>query len=506
MRFGLPGLKGVRRLAVAGLVSGVLGTTLLGCSSGHNAASTGPPVAPIGWKACSGGLLCATVVVPLDYGHPGGTTLDIAVAELPAANPAQSAGTVFFNPGGPAESGIEELKLAGVLFPPFLHQHFTVVSFDPRGTGTSARLACGTSAAAVSGAPLLGASVTDELPVDSVYRAMVAACAAKFPDLYLQINTLNTARDMDRIRQALGLPTINYLGVSYGTLLGDAYAELFPSHVRTMILDGGVDPANSLTQDVMEQAAAAQKAFQTEMARCVQLPSCPLGPTPLATYEQIASQLKAHPVPAGASGGPPVSDGDLASALLLHLTVPGLFSLSSFASAAMGAEHGNGAALRSMALNLWTDIDGSSLVDPYWALTCNDNPQRASAPQVAAMARSLEATGPGTGAFAVAYDMAGCSFWPHALHPLTAARIKGAPPIVVIGGTGDPNTPYVWSQDLTKSLGSGAGVLVTRVGVGHSAFLNGVSDTCITDIEIAYISNQTVPKAGTVCTDPPAKS
>jgi len=488
------------------LVSGVLGATLLGCSSGHNAASTGAPVAPIGWKACSGGVLCATVVVPLDYAHPGGTTLDIAVAELPAANPAQSAGTVFFNPGGPASSGIEELKLAGVLFPPFLHQHFTVVSFDPRGTGTSARLACDTSAAAVSGAPLLGASVTGELPVDSVYRAMVASCAAKFPDLYLQINTLNTARDMDRIRQALGLPTINYLGVSYGTLLGDAYAQLFPSHVRTMILDGGVDPANSLSQDVMEQAAAAQKAFQTEMARCVQLPSCPLGPTPLATYEQIASQLRAHPVPAGKSGGPPVSDGDLASALLLHLTVPGLFSLSTFASAAQGAEHGNGAALRSMALNLWTDIDGSSLVDPYWALTCNDNPQRESAGQVATLARSLEATGPGTGAFAVAYDMAACSFWPHALHPLGAAAVKGAPPILVIGGTNDPNTPYVWSQGLTKSLGRGAAVLLTRVGVGHSAFLNGASDTCITGIETAYIANQTVPKAGTVCTDPPAKS
>jgi hypothetical protein len=211
-------------------------------------------------------------------------------------------------------------------------------------------------------------------------------------------------------------------------------------------------------------------------------------------------------VPAGPSGGPLVSDGDLATALLLHLTVPGLFNLSSFASAALGAEHGNGAALRSMALNLWTDIDGSSLVDPYWALTCNDNAQRVPASQVATMARSLEASGPGTGAFAVAYNMAGCTSWPRALHPLSPAAIKGAPPIVVIGGVNDPNTPYVWSQGLVKSLGSGAGVLVTRVGVGHSAFLNGASDTCITDLEIAYITNQTVPKAATVCTDPPATS
>src|SRR5579862_5446570 len=286
MRFGRRGLKRVRGLAIAGLVAGLLGAALAGCSSGHTATSTGPPVAPIAWKACSGGVECATVVVPLDYGHPSGATLDIAVAELPAANPAQSAGTVFFNPGGPASSGIQELKLAAVLFPPFLHQHFTVVSFDPRGTGSSARLACGTSAAAVSGAPLFGGSGATELPVASVYRAMVAACAAKFPDVYLQINTLNTARDMDRIRQALNLPTINYLGVSYGTLLGDAYAQLFPSHVRTMILDGGVDPANSLTQDVTDQAAAAQSAFQAELALCVQKPACPLGPTPLATYER----------------------------------------------------------------------------------------------------------------------------------------------------------------------------------------------------------------------------
>jgi pimeloyl-ACP methyl ester carboxylesterase len=307
---------------------------------------------------------------------------------------------------------------------------------------------------------------------------------------------------MDRIRQALGLATINYLGVSYGTLLGEAYAQLFPGHVRTMILDGGVDATRPLTQDVADQAAAAQKAFQTELASCAHAASCPLGPTPLTTYEAIAQQLAAHPASPGASGSPPVSEGDLASALLLHLTVPGLFSFGSFVAAALSAEHGNGAALRSMALNLWTDIDGTSLVDPYWALTCNDNPQRPSVASESELARTMEATDPGTGAFAVAYDLAGCSSWPPAHDPVVGSPARSAPPILVIGGTGDPNTPYVWSEGLARSLGPTVGLLLTRVGVGHSAFLNGASDPCIRDIEIAYVTDRTVPAPGTVCTDP----
>jgi hypothetical protein len=238
------------------------------------------------------------------------------------------------------------------------------------------------------------------------------------------------------------------------------------------------------------------------LASCAHAASCPLGPSPLTAYEAISRQLSAHPASAGASGGPPVTEGDLASALLLHLTVPGLFNFGSFATAALNAEHGNGAALRSMALNLWTDIDGTSLVDPYWALTCNDNPERPSATAAADLARTMEATNPGTGAFAVAYDMAGCSSWPPARNPVIGSPARGAPPILVIGGTGDPNTPYVWSQGLARSLGPTVGVLLTRVGVGHSAFLNGASDTCIRDIEIAYVSNRTVPAPGTLCTDP----
>jgi pimeloyl-ACP methyl ester carboxylesterase len=519
------GLDGWRRTICVAVI-GLVGLGLPACSSGHRRASapTGPPVAPTVsstippvpsttsstelavapavWTPCAGGLQCATVTVPLDYTHPDGATLAIAVAKLPAASSAAGPQTLLFNPGGPASSGIQELKLASVLFPPFLHQNFTIVSFDPRGTGSSARLNCGTNAAEVTSAPLLGSGPGAALPVVALYAAMVERCAAKFADLTPEITTMNTARDMDRIREALGLATINYLGVSYGTLLGEAYAQLFPGHVRTMILDGGVDATRPLTQDVADQAAAAQKAFQTELASCAHGASCPLGPTPLTTYEAIARQLSAHPASAGASGGPPVTEGDLASALLLHLTVPGLFNFGSFATAALNAEHGNGAALRSMALNLWTDIDGTSLVDPYWALTCNDNPDRPSAASEADLARTMEASNPGTGAFAVAYDLAGCSSWPPAHDPVIGSPARGAPPILVIGGTGDPNTPYMWSEGLARSLGPTVGVLLTRVGVGHSAFLNGASDTCIRDIEIAYVTNRIVPAPGTVCNDP----
>jgi pimeloyl-ACP methyl ester carboxylesterase len=517
--------SGAWRRTICMAVIGVVGLGLPACSSGHRHASAPPvapavsstvppvasttsstelPVAPAVWTPCAGGLQCATVTVPLDYAHPDGATLAIAVAKLPAVSSAAGPQTLLFNPGGPASSGIQELKLASVLFPAFLHQNFTIVSFDPRGTGASARLDCGTSAADVTSAPLLGSGPGAPLPVASLYAAMVDRCAAKFPNLAPEITTMNTARDMDRIRQALGLATINYLGVSYGTLLGEAYAQQFPGHVRTMILDGGVDANRTLTQDVADQSAAAQKAFQTELASCARAASCPFGPTPLTTYEAIARQLSAHPASAGSGGGPPVTEGDLASALLLHLTVPGLFNFGAFATAALNAEHGNGAGLRSMALNLWTDIDGTSLVDPYWALTCNDNPERPSAASEGDLARTMEASNPGTGAFAVAYEEGGCSSWPPAHDPVIGSPAVGAPPILVIGGVADPNTPYVWSQSLARSLGSSVGVLLTRVGVGHSAFLNGASDTCLRDTEIAYVTNRTVPAAGTVCNDPPA--
>jgi pimeloyl-ACP methyl ester carboxylesterase len=474
------------------------GTTATTAANRVAAVPTAPPPPPIVWSPCpsnspDSGRQCGTVEVPLDYEKPDGQTLALAVTRAPALSPTPR-GTIVFNPGGPGESGNKILPVALALVPTAIRDDFNIVSFDPRGTGSSEPLDCGTSASAAASVLPVPSPPGGPLPGTGVFTSMARACEQQVTTPF--IDTVNTARDMDRIRQALGLSTITYYGLSYGTVLGAEYAQLFPHRIATMVLDGSVDVDATLTQQAEEAAPAEERSLDHLFAECPAEAPCPLGPHPATTFSTLAASLTRHPLPAPGSGdNDPVTVGDLDTATLYALSVPE--ATAPLLAALVAAEHGNGGPLRGLSLEFETDVDGAPLVDALWAITCNDAAQHPGPVAAGDLATALHARYPLLGAYAVTYTMAGCVSWPAGRTPVVDLHPKGTPPILVIGNTGDPNTPYVGAQHLAAIFPSGR--LLTWQGWGHTWLLSGSTDQCMQRLVTTYLSGGGLPPAGTVC-------
>lgn len=430
--------------------------------------------------------------VPIDYRHPGRATLQVAVTRAVALQPAARIGTLVFNPGGPGESGNQILPVVLGSLPAAVRQRFDVVSFDPRGTGASDPLECGTSPSTVTSQIPVPPSASQPLPGSAVFTAMADACQARFPQLELYINTTNTARDLDRIRAALGDPTISFYGLSYGTVLGTVYAQLFPHRIRSMVLDGAVDINATLTQQAAQQAPAAERSLDHLLTTCGRVTPCPLGPDPIGYFQAVGRGL----APAATTGSnPAVTVGDLDTATLLTLSVPAF--TSSFFQALVAAHNGNGAALRALALEFVTDIDGASLVDSLWAITCNDAASHPGPRTAGALARQLAAANPLIGGYAATYALGGCVSWPSPAAPVLDIHPTAAPPTLVLGNTGDPNTPLVGAEHLAADFATAR--QLTWNGWGHTWLLSGAQDPCMQQHVTAYFLNGSLPAAGTVC-------
>lgn len=500
-------------LASAALLSGLVmpgGAWAVAGAAAAGAVATGPgpggPVAPVTWSTCpkNTGYRCGTVRVPVDHRHPGGRSMAVAVMEKPAADPVGTPGVLLFNPGGPGESGVQILPVLASLVPPEVADRFDLVSFDERGTGASDRLACGPSPAAAASVVPLPRRTGGPLPAAATYRTMATQCRRRYPGLFEHVDTTDAARDMDRIRQALGVRQIDYWGLSYGTVLGSAYARLFPRRVGAMVLDGAVDAEQSLTAQAAQEAPAIKGSLDHFFTTCAADPNCPLGPDPSAYYQRVATALTTHPLPApgdGSSGSTddvPVTVGDLYAATLFYLSVPTFGG--AFPTAVVAAADGDGAPLRSLSLAFEEDLDGTSLVGPQWTYACNDAVERPSPAEAGRLARSLAARYGGIGGYAVTYNLGACTVWPPATDPIAGVRVPtghDAPAILVIGNTGDPNTPHAAAVALARDLGSGH--LVTWDGWGHTWLLNGSSDGCMQGVVDAYLLTGTVPAAGTTC-------
>lgn len=461
------------------------------------AARVAPTPGPASWSPCPDPTYrCASVAVPVDYGRPRGPSIRLALMERPATGPDPSLGPLVFNPGGPGESGVQILPVLEALVPASIRERFDLVSFDERGTGLSDRVQCGPAPNVVSSIDPVDQRPGGVLPAAAAFATMGSACARRYPDLLPFVDSTNAARDLDRIRQALGARRISYWGLSYGTVLGSLYARLFPGRVRAMVLDGAVVGSDPLVRQATEEAPAIVGTLDHFFATCRADPACPLRPDPGAFYARLAARLTAHPLPApGGSDTVPVTVGDLYTATLFALSVPSY--AAAFPRALVSASAGDGAALRALALGLQQDLDSSSLVGPEWTITCND---AVSAPGPAAagkLARSLAARYGTVGAYAVTYLMAGCLDWPAPLHPVTGLAVHGGPTLLVIGNTGDPNTPYVAAERLTSALGRAR--LVTWRGWGHTWILNGPGDPCMVALVRGYLVDGRVPGAGTTC-------
>jgi pimeloyl-ACP methyl ester carboxylesterase len=396
---------------------------------------------------------------------------------------------IVFNPGGPGESGVLILPILASLMPEALRDAFTLVSFDERGTGSSEPLACGPSPAEA------GSAISGTSAAARTFAGLDRSCRARYPQLFSTVDTTTSARDMNSLRVALGIDRINYYGLSYGTVLGSVYRQLYPSHVRSMVLDGAVDANLSLSTDASLQAPALQKALQHLLTNCTTTEGCTLGSDALSRYEQLLAQLSQHPLPPPGNGDDvPVTAGDLMTATLLYLSAPE-FTPGYFPSL-QAAALGNGAPLRSVALGLETDLDGSSLVGALWTITCNDASGHPSATATAALARKLAIRYPLGGAEAVANNLIGCPGWTSRTGSVAHLVANDRQPPLVIGNTGDPNTPYAGAHLLASAVG---GRVTTYVGQGHSWLLNGSSNACMQAIVTAYFARGVLPAPNTRC-------
>jgi len=478
-------------LVAAALALGVSAVALLATSldPGQAGASSAlGPSATIHWAPCASqtGYRCGTLRVPLDYRHPTHGSVPLAVIEHPVAH---SRGVVVFNPGGPGESGVLILPLSASLVPTGVREQFTLVSFDERGTGSSDPLLCGPSPAVAS------STVPGSDSATRAFAGLGASCRSRYPALFPTVTTTTSARDMDRLREALGARRINFYGQSYGTVLGSVYRQLFPDHVRSMVLDGAVDANLTLSADATAEAPAIQTALQHQLDRCAASPDCPLGADPATFYRDLQHRLAQAPLPApGGGDAAPVTAGDLGTATLLYLSVPTL--TPGFFPALVAAAAGDGAPLRSVALGLETDLDNKSLVGPLWTITCSDAVAHPDGATTAALARTLAARYPLGGAEAVANNLIGCPGWRPSGGAIAPLSPTAAPAPLVIGNTDDPNTPYSSAPKLASAVG---GRLVTYVGDGHTWLLNGSANACMQSVVGAYLVDGVLPARGTRC-------
>ena len=395
----------------------------------------------------------------------------------------------MFNPGGPGESGALILPILASLVPSSVRNQFTLLTFDERGTGSSEPLLCGPTPAQASSA------VAGTKSAAQTFAGLDRACRAHYPQVLPTVDTTTSARDMNSLRTALGLDRINYYGLSYGTVLGSVYRQLYPTHVRSMILDGAVDANLALSTDATLEAPAIQRALLHVLDDCSTVPGCTLGPNAVSFYQTLSARLTRTPLAAPGNGDDqPITAGDLMTATLLYLSAPSF--TPGYFPALQAAASGNGAPLRSVATGLETDLNGSSLVGPLWSITCNDAPDHPSAAATASLAQKLGARYPLGGAEAVANNLIGCPGWVGATSAVHHLSVLRSQPPLVIGNTGDPNTPYAAAHLLAAAIG---GRLVTYTGYGHSWLLNGSSNTCMQQVVSNYFIGGTLPSRNTDC-------
>jgi pimeloyl-ACP methyl ester carboxylesterase len=437
--------------------------------------------------------------VPLDYAHPNAGTISIALDRIPATG--SKVGSLLLNPGGPGASGLDFLPQVAPQLGSSLRQHFDLIGFDPRGVGQSTSVNCGRAAnldryLQVDGAPPTPTGVNALLAAN---EQLIAECKAGSGKLLGQVGTVDAARDMDRIRQALGDPKLNYLGFSYGTFLGATYADLFPTHIRVMVLDGAIDPSLPAIQEVDTQSAAVDKELGDFFDWCAaNASSCgwaPGGGRAAMEPAVLALVNSTRQQPLAATG----TNRSLGPNQVLYGIADGLYDQSSWpqlGNALQSASNHDGSQLLSMYddyVERNTNGTYSNQVVADDAVSCDDQPWPSAA--------NIEAAAPQAQAMAPVFGLANlysgllCTAWPSAPsdhpHRITA---PGSPPIVVVGSTGDPATPYAWAQSLASQLSKG--VLLTRVGVGHTGYL---FSSCVRNNVDTYLITGQPPAAGTTC-------
>jgi len=455
----------------------------------------------LAWSSCAGGQ-CARLSVPVSYADPAGPVVQISVLKVPAKG--TKIGSLVVNPGGPGGSGVDYAKAADNIVSPAVRNAYDVVGFDPRGVASSAPIICLQPPQLDA---LLGSDPTpdDRAEVTAAVasaKSFAAACKAHAGPLLGHVSTIETAKDMDILRAALGESRLTYLGKSYGTFLGATYADLFPTLVGRFVLDGVLAPDLTSEQVNLGQAQGFETATQAYVSSCVEQGGCPLGDTVDAGMQRLRDFLKAldtQPIP--------VSDDPRVKALTEGWATLGLgFAMydqrywPSLTIALRQALSGKGDVLMRLA-DAYADrspTNGSyqgNLLQVISAVSCLDRADSPDPRHYEEDVTKFSRTAPTWGPY-LAWGSLTCGYWPFkANNKPKRISAAGSGPIVVVGTTRDPATPYQWAQRLAAELKDGH--LVTYDGDGHTAYMR--SNSCVNDAVDAYLLKGTVPPRGLRC-------
>lgn len=454
------------------------------------------------WEECAGGgegdFFCTTVSAPIDWADPSAGDLDLAIIMRLADGDSQ--GALLVNPGGPGASGVDLVRgSASFAVGETLLGAYDVVGFDPRGVGESTAVRCldaedmdaylFDAPAAPRGTPEWESELTDR------NERFAAACEANSGDILPHISTANAARDMDLLRGVLGDERLHYLGYSYGAFLGATYAELFPDRVGRVVLDGGIDPSVPGSEVGARQAVGFENSLRAYAAFCLDQEDCPFTGTVDDAMGQLAEAL------AVIDAAPPVAtDGrEMTGDAMVMGIVTALYSEGNWpylTEAITAALEGDADVMFSLVDMYYNRSDGRYLdnsTEAFSAYNCIDYP--AEPAELEAESEALVAAdAPTLAPYWSGVDL--CASWPA---PPTGTRgeitAEGAPPILLVGTTGDPATPYEWAAALAEQLSSG--ILLTRVGEGHLGFNKG--NDCIDGAVEAYFVDGTVPDGDITC-------
>jgi pimeloyl-ACP methyl ester carboxylesterase len=507
------------RATALAVSAALLAALLAGCGNGADDRED-VHAQKLRWKACpapsdaqgggsrpsplpdDGAWECATLKAPLDWDDPDGETIDLALIRARASGPEKERiGSLVFNFGGPGGSGVAALPAFGSDYEK-LRTRYDLVSFDPRGVGRSAPVECLNEAQMDA---YFQQDATPDTPAERTkllenIKQFNAACEDASGRILPHVRTTDAARDMDLIRETLGDDKLYYFGISYGTELGGVYAHLFPERVGRFVLDAVVDPTEDAEQGSLGQARGFQRALDNFAEHCVsQEDDCPVGDSAQDVKDRIAgllARLDRSPLPG-------IGSRRLTETAATGGIAQALYSQDFWEFLTEGLEQaydGDGQLLMLLADSLnGRNENGtySNLVPANVAINCADDKPRYTPEHVERKLPGFRAASPVFGDY-LAWGLLTCTDWPvpgAADHPDVSA--PGAAPVLVIGNTGDPATPYEGARRMAEALGDGVGVELTYKGQGHGAYDSG--NPCVRKAVNGYLLDGTVPRAGTVC-------
>lgn len=451
------------------------------------------------WTECGTGFDCTDVTAPLDWENPGEGEITLSVVRHRAEGTA--IGSLLTNPGGPGASGVDLIQDSlDFAVGADLIENYDVIGFDPRGVGQSTAVKCFDAPemddylygipAAPRGTPEWEAELLD------AHKSFAEACDANSEGILPHVTTINSARDMDLIRGVLGDKQLNYLGFSYGTFLGATYAKLYPEKAGRLVLDGAIDPAVPGLEVGATQALGFESALRAYMQNCLDSGSCPFN----GTVDEAMADLGALLASADRT---PLENGDgrlMGADSLMTGIIAALYSEDnwSYLTQALDEALQGDPTTAFLLADFYNGRENGSYIDnsseAFRAYNCMDYPVEDDPDAEAAIERKIAEGAPTIAPYWNGPDS--CSVWPY---PPTGTRgeiaAEGAGPIVVVGTTNDPATPYEWSESLADQLQEG--VLVTRVGEGHTGYNKG--NACVDEAVESFLIDDVVPEDGLRC-------